>query len=75
MYDFPKLTVDASVDVYPSFTVSGRVRVESDVSIRREIVSDFYLSFSIFESYDSKDPSTQLSRYDWGPTISIGWTF
>jgi hypothetical protein len=75
MYDFPKLTISASVDIYPSFTVSGRVRVEFDASLRREIVSDFYLAVSIFDSYDSKDPTTQLSRNDWGPTVSVGYSF
>jgi hypothetical protein len=75
MYDFPKLTISASVDIYPSFTVSGRVRIEADASVRREIISDFYMAVSIFDSYDSKDPTTQLSRNDWGPTISIGYSF
>lgn len=75
MYDFPKLTISASVNVYPSFTVSGRVRIEADASVRREIVSDFYMALSIYDSYDSKDPTTQLSRNDWGPTISIGYSF
>lgn len=75
MYDFPKLTIGASVNVYPSFTVSGRVRIEANASVRREIVSDFYFAFSIFDSFDSKDPTTQTSRNDWGPTISIGYSF
>jgi hypothetical protein len=75
MYDFPKLTIAASVDIYPSLTVSGRVRIELDASVRREIISDFYMSVSIFDSYDSKDPTTQLSRNDWGPTVSIGYSF
>jgi hypothetical protein len=75
MYDFPKLTLAASVAVYPSLTVGGRVRVEADASAKREIVSDFYLSLSAFYSLDTRDPSTGESRHDWGPTLSIGWTF
>ena len=75
MYDFPKLTVAANVAVYPSFTVSGRVRVEASASVKREIVSDFYLSLSIFDSFDSRDPTTLQPKNDWGPTVSIGWQF
>jgi hypothetical protein len=75
MYDFPKLTIGAEAQVFPSFTVSGRVRIEAAASVKREIVSDFYLSISIFDSFDSKDPSTGLAANDWGPTISIGWQF
>jgi hypothetical protein len=75
MYDFPNVTIGADLQVYPSFTVGGRVRLEASASVRREIISDFYLSLSIFDSFDSRDPSTLQSKNDWGPTVSIGWTF
>jgi uncharacterized protein DUF481 len=75
MYDFPKLTISSSLAVYPSLTESGRVRLEASASAKREIVSDFYISLSVFDSFDSKDPSTGNSKNDWGPTLSIGWTF
>ncbi|HEX4441603.1 MAG TPA: DUF481 domain-containing protein [Thermoanaerobaculia bacterium] len=75
MYDFPKLTIAADAQVYPSFTVGGRVRLEATASAKREIISDFYLSISIFDSFDNRDPSTGESKNDWGPTVSIGWQF
>jgi Protein of unknown function, DUF481 len=75
MYDFPKLTIGASLAVFPSLTISGRVRVEVSASVKREIVSDFYLSIAIFDSFDSRDPTTLTARNDWGPTVSIGWQF
>lgn len=75
MYDFPKLTLTASLQVYPSLTESGRVRLEAAASAKREIVSDFYLSLSIYDSFDSEDPSTGQHKNDWGPTLSIGWQF
>ena len=75
MYDFPKLTISASTQIYPSLTTGGRVRLEANGSIKREIISDFYLSLSVFDSFDSKDPTTGQSKNDWGPTLSIGWTF
>ena len=75
MYDFPKLTISAATRVYPSLTTGGRVRLEANASVKREIISDFYLSLSIYDSFDSKDPTTGQSKNDWGPTLSIGWTF
>ena len=75
MYDFPKLTLTASLAVFPSLTVSGRVRLEFQTSVKREIISDFYLSLSIFDSFDSRDPTTLTAKNDWGPTVSIGWQF
>ena len=75
MYDFPKVTISAALQVYPSLTTSGRVRLEAAGSAKREIVSDFYLSLSVYDSFDSKDPTTGLAKNDWGPTLSIGWQF
>ncbi len=75
MYDFPKVTLNAALAVYPSLTISGRVRLEATASIKREIVSDFYLSLSVFDSFDSRDPTTLEPKNDWGPTLSIGWQF
>jgi Protein of unknown function, DUF481 len=74
-YDFPKITVNSTLQVLPYLTDSGRVRIEFNVQAKREIVRDFYLSLSIFDSYDSRDPSTQQAKNDWGPVLSIGWTF
>jgi hypothetical protein len=75
MYDYPKLSLKAAATVYPSITRGGRVRVQADASARREIVSDFYLSLSVFYSYDSQAPTTGAARHDWGPTLSIGYQF
>ena len=74
-YDFPKITVNSTLQVLPYLTDSGRVRIEFNAQAKREIVRDFYLSLSLFDSYDSRDPSTQQPKNDWGPVLSIGWTF
>jgi hypothetical protein len=74
-YDFPKVTVNSTLQVFPYLTDAGRVRVEFNAQAKREIVRDLYLSLSVFDSYDSRDPSTQQSKNDWGPVLSIGWTF
>jgi hypothetical protein len=33
--------------------------------------SRLYLALSIFDSFDSRDPTTEAERL--GPTLSIGW--
>jgi hypothetical protein len=75
MYDFPKVTVSADVQFYASLTEPGRVRLEASGAVKRDIISDFYMSLSVFDSYDSRNPSTGQPRNDWGPVLSIGWTF
>jgi hypothetical protein len=75
MYDFPKLTVNASLKVLPSLTDLGRVRLQADVRAQREIVSDFYVAISVFDSFDSRPPTAGAAKNDWGPVVSIGYKF
>lgn len=74
-YDFPKVTIGASLAVIPYLTQSGRVRLNFNGSIKREIARDFYLTLSIFDDFDNKDPSTGQAKNDWGPVLSIGYSF
>ena len=74
-YDFPKVTIGASLAVIPYLTQGGRVRVNFNGSVKREIARDFYLSLSIFDNFDNRDPSTGQAKNDWGPVLSIGYSF
>ena len=74
-YDFPKVTIGATLSVIPYLTQGGRVRVNFNGSVKREIARDFYLSLSIFDNFDNKDPSTGQAKNDWGPVLSIGYSF
>ena len=75
MYDFPKLSFDTNLTVIPSLTESGRLRLQFNASARREIISDFYVSISVFDTYDSQPPTAGASKNDWGPVLAIGYNF
>ncbi|MCP4205407.1 MAG: DUF481 domain-containing protein [bacterium] len=74
-YDTPKTDVSVSFIVFPSLSESGRVRLELDSSLRREIVKDFYWSLSVYDSYDSDSSTASGEKNDWGAATSFGWTF
>jgi hypothetical protein len=74
-YDYPKITIGAALSIIPYLTQAGRVRVSFNGSIKREIARDFYLTLSIFDDYDNRDPSTGQAKNDWGPVLAIGYTF
>ena len=75
MYDFPKLSFGVDVTVFPSLTDSGRVRLQADGRVRRDIISDFYISVSIFDPFDSRPPTAGAAKNDWGPVVSFGYKF
>ena len=74
-YDRPKLDVVVSTQVYPSFTVSGRVRMQNDLRASYELVKDFMLTATLFDAYDSKPPTADAPTNDFGTTFSITWTY
>jgi len=74
-YDYPKTDITMSLDVYPGLSQWGRVRTQFDGKIKREIVRDFSVGFTIYDSYDSDPPSADARKNDVGFSLTIGWTF
>lgn len=74
-FDSPEASVDATLNVFPSLTESGRVRSEGKLRSRYELVNDLFFEVSLYGSYDS-DPGEQAeSNSDYGLTTSLGYTF
>ena len=74
-YDHPKLDASLTSSLYPSLTVQGRVRWQNDLRLSYELVKDFMVTFTIFDSFDSKPQSADASRNDFGTTLAISWKF
>jgi hypothetical protein len=74
-FDAPEATVDASLNVYPSFTESGRVRSEGRIRSRYEIVSDLFFELSLYGSYDNRPDESANSNSDYGVVTSLGYSF
>ena len=64
-----------SSQLYPSFTVQGRVRSQNDLRVSYELVKDFMLTVTVFDSYDSKPQAAGVTKNDFGTTLAISWTF
>jgi hypothetical protein len=74
-YDYPKTDITTDITIFPSLTSWGRVRSELDISGSREIVSDFTVVLSFYDSYDSDPVNTTAATNDYGIVMSLGWTF
>lgn len=74
-YDYPSTSVDVRFSVFHGLSSDGGLRAEADISVRREVWRDLYLSLSIYESYDADPIVTTAAENDWGMTTAIGWTF
>lgn len=74
-FDYPNTKVDVHFSPFYGLSSSGSLRFEGDVSVRRELFKDFYLSVSAYESFDQDPIAATAERNDWGFTTSIGWSF
>jgi putative salt-induced outer membrane protein YdiY len=71
----PKTTLTSQLVVYPSLTESDRYRGAADVSLRKEIIEDFFLELSFYYDYDSQPPGEATAKDDYSITTSLGYSF
>jgi hypothetical protein len=74
-YDRPKTNFDLTAQYYPSLSSFGRNRVQLDASAKREFWKDLFLSFSMFDTFDSHPPNPDAARNDVGVVLSAGWSY
>ncbi len=74
-FDAPELDMLTEVKTFPSITDLGRVRSDVDIRIKYELVKDFFLSLTGNLRLDSRPPSTDATKLDFGTKFTIGWSF
>jgi hypothetical protein len=76
LYNYPKTDLLIELGVLPGITDWPRVRVNLNASIKREIITDFTVNFSISDAFDSQPPGGEESaNHDFATVLSVGWTF
>ena len=71
----PKTDLSFDFSTYPSLTEKGRVRLDLETRLRREIIKDFFVDLSFYLNYDNKPPSATASTSDYGFVTSVGYSF
>jgi hypothetical protein len=74
-YDSPKTNINTNLYFYPSLTEEDRYRLEYDLKLRRELVSDFFIDLTFFTSYDSNAPGDAGEQTDYGIVTSLGYSY
>ncbi len=75
LYNFPKTDITVDLTLYPGISEWPRVQGDFSATLKREIVTDFTVNFSAYDSYDSDPPGDATENHDYGVILSIGWTF
>jgi Protein of unknown function, DUF481 len=74
-YDRPKTTLDVTTQYYPSLSDPGRHRIQFDAALKQEVLKDFFVSVSGYNTYDSRPPNPAFSNNDVGVVLSVGWSY
>ena len=69
-----ELDIDFSFTLYPSLTDSGRVRSDSNLRIRWEMIEDLYWDITAWASTDNKSENDD-GNVDYSITTGIGWEY
>jgi hypothetical protein len=71
----PKFDIVNQFMFLPNFTTRGRRRLEFNSKVRFEVLKDFFVTMTLYDSYDSKPPSETAEKNDYGFTTGLSWTF
>jgi hypothetical protein len=71
----PKINIVNQFVFLPNFTTWGRLRTEFSTNLNIEVLKDFFISFTFYDSYDNRPPSQTATKNDYGFTTGIGWSF
>ena len=74
-FDSPELQLGTRLLVFPSLSISGRVRSHASISLRYEIIKDLFAGLSLAHIYDSEPQSIGAQSSDYSVTSSIGYKF
>ncbi|HKH60364.1 MAG TPA: hypothetical protein VKA49_06010 [Flavitalea sp.] len=74
-YSFPKQSIDALVNVYPSLSDWGRVRLEFSLKTSVEIFRDFNTGVTFYDKFDNRPPEGAVSKNDFGIALTVSYKF
>ena len=74
-YDRPKTNLDVNVQYYPSLSNLGRHRLQLDAGVKRELLKDFFVGVSMYNTYDNRPPNPTADTNDVGVVMSLGWSY
>lgn len=74
-YDSPKINLTFSASAIPSISDWGRIRTEIDSKLRWEILSDFFINWTLGHRFDSRPLSETAAKADYWLVLGLEFTF
>ena len=72
-FNTPEMDILINATLYPSLSNAGRVRGDTDIRIRWELVKDLFWDVTAYGVYDSDAESE--NQFDYGLSTGLGWKY
>jgi len=74
-FEKPEISFSFAQTLYYSLSEKGRFRNDGSISVKWEVLKDFYLNFDPYNNYDSKPPVEGSPKFDYGIVFGISYKF
>ncbi len=74
MYNFSDFSLNTRLDLYPSISERGRIRVDYTLDLKYDLPWDFYIKGGLQFNYDNQAVDA-ASNFDYIVTSGFGWKF
>lgn len=74
MFDFDDIDIKSKIKFYPSLTEKGRIRTDYDLTVKYDLLLDFYIKTEFSLNYDNQ-PAIEGNEFDYIFIIGFGWEF
>lgn len=74
LFQFKKSSLEASANLLPILTQSGRYRSSVNAAYSIKIVTDLWFKISVYGNFDNKPPAG-FAASDYGTSTSLSWSF
>jgi hypothetical protein len=75
MNEYPKTNLDVAHQLRFDLSDPGRVLLDLNASVRRELWRDFTIAATVYDSFDNRPARSCVLRNDVGVILALGWTF
>jgi uncharacterized protein DUF481 len=74
MFRFDSTNLTAQMRVFPSMSIPGRVRIDTDITGKLDLTHSVNLTISFYSNFDSQPP-VHVPKSDQGVNLGFGWSF
>lgn len=72
-YAEPEIDLTTGLNAYPNLSDWGRIRLEYDLTLRWELLNDFFWELKFYDSFDSDPVAEDSDRNDYGIVTGVVW--